>query len=164
MQIITCKREHRVDNEFERNPVLVKPQVQICNLDWPWTRSRERTIDDQTLIDLMQLVEFQADRVAMLNERNDVSLGLASWLDMTDPVDALFGYVLDALGVPPHGVEKAFTGEHANFSRTCSFSRDWFSERFFADYLLGDDDNLTIKDILDEFRREVASNLDRHFK
>lgn len=154
-----------MDDNFDPNPVLVLPQVQVCNLDLPWTKSRSRQIDDQTLIDLLQLIEFQADRVAMINERVDVSLGLASWLDMTDPVDALFGYVLDALGVPAEGVEKHFSGDHSKFSRVCRFSRGWFSERFFADYLLGDvDEELTIKDVLDDFRREVASNLDRHFK
>jgi hypothetical protein len=154
-----------VDDEFDRNPVLVLPQVQVCNLDLPWTKSRIRTIDDQTLIDLLQLIEYQADRVAMTNDRADVSLGLASWLDMTDPVDALFGYVLDALGVPAEGAEKHFTGERSSFSRVCRFSRDWFSERFFADYLLGDvDQEMTVKDVLDDFRREVSLNLDRHFK
>lgn len=61
----------------------------------PFARSIERQIDRATLVDLLGIVIYEADRSAKLED--------AGFADQASSVDCLFDYVLDALGVPPGG-------------------------------------------------------------
>ena len=63
--------------------------------DYEWAQSKPRQIDDETLIDLMRICEYQAMRATVLED-----IGIE---DYADPADALYMYVLDALGVPHRG-------------------------------------------------------------
>ena len=78
-----------------------------------FARSIERSIDRETLIDLLGIVTYEANRSTALED--------AGFSDETPSVECLFDYVLDALGVP---------------SETQSFSRSPFEEIFYNDYWL----------------------------
>ena len=78
-----------------------------------FARSIERSIDRNTLIDLMGIVIYEADRSILLDN--------AGFTDTTPAVDCLFDYVLDALGIP---------GSNA------AFSREPFNQIFYNDYWL----------------------------
>lgn len=122
-----------------------------------WATSKPRSIDDQTLIDLLALIEYQSERQQQLEE-----LGFQ---DHGGPEDGVFMMVLDALGVPPEGSERTFAGEHQRFSRTLKFSREWFEEQFFEGYLLDREDNgWTLEEVIRTLREEVATGLERHFR
>lgn len=122
-----------------------------------WATSKQRSIDDLTLIDLLALIEYQSDRMAQLE-----ALGFQ---DHGGPEDGVFMIVLDALGVPAEGSEKAFAGEHERFSRTLRFSRAWFEEQFYDGYLLSNDVNgWSLSDVISLFRQEVAENLNAHYR
>lgn len=128
--------------------------------DQPWARSLPRQIDDETLMDLLGICVYAARRSEALEDLNIEDRG--------DPYEALWSYVLDALGVPPQGHRKLLTGDVARFSRECSFDREWFDRLFFSDYLLeGDECGHELHglgDVLTIVREEVAGNLDRHYK
>jgi hypothetical protein len=79
----------------------------------PFARSMERQIDRATLVDLLGIVIYEADRSSKLED--------AGFVDQAPSVDCLFDYVLDALGVPPE----------AN-----GYSREPFNEIFYSDYWL----------------------------
>lgn len=81
--------------------------------DQQFARSIERQIDRSTLIDLLGIVIYEADRSTKLED--------AGFADQASSVDCLFDYVLDALEVP---VE------------TGTFSREPFSELFYNDFWL----------------------------
>lgn len=66
--------------------------------DYEWAQSKPGIINDETLCDLLRIIEYQAQRSAMLDDHG--------FEDKGDPIDALYEYVLDALGVPPDGEEK----------------------------------------------------------
>jgi len=78
-----------------------------------FARSLQRAIDRNTIIDLLGIVEYDAQRMAHLED--------AGFQDTMPAVECLFDYVLDALDVPPHGAE---------------FDREPFEELFYDDYLL----------------------------
>jgi hypothetical protein len=78
-----------------------------------FARNIERTIDRESLLDLLGIVIYEADRSAALEN--------AGCSDDTPAVDCLFDYVLDALSVP---------------AETNSFSRNPFAEMFYNDYWL----------------------------
>lgn len=78
-----------------------------------FARNLPRSIDRETLLDLMGIVIYEADRAAKLED--------AGYADEASSVDCLFDYVLDAIGVPPE---------------TESFSRDPFENLFYTDFWL----------------------------
>lgn len=130
-------------------------KIFIC--DYAWAQSKKRQIDDETLVDLLRICEYQSHRSTALED-----IGIQ---DNGDPTDALFTYVLDAVGVPPSGEKKLFSGEAERFSRECTFDREWFEELFYSEYLLDNGDfNHELPDILRLIRKEVESNLDRHYR
>lgn len=79
----------------------------------PFARSIERQIDRATLVDLLGIVIYEANRSAKLED--------AGFSDQAPSVDCLFDYVLDALGVPPEAD---------------GYSREPFNELFYNDYWL----------------------------
>ncbi|MEN6586989.1 MAG: hypothetical protein ABFE02_13195 [Sulfuricella sp.] len=81
--------------------------------DEQFARSIERSIDRETLIDLLAIVVYEADRSAKLED--------AGFADQASSVDCLFDYVLDALGIPPEND---------------TFSREPFEKLFYNDYWL----------------------------
>jgi len=78
-----------------------------------FARNIERSVDRETLLDLMGIVIYEADRSAKLED--------AGFSDDASSVDCLFDYVLDALGVPRESE---------------SFSRNPFEELFYTDFWL----------------------------
>jgi hypothetical protein len=128
--------------------------------DQPWARSIPRKIDDETLLDLLGICVYTARRSEILENINI--------LDQGDPTEMLWSYVLDALGVPNNGQRKLLTGDLPQFSRECSFDREWFDKLFFSDFLLGGDECghvlYGLGDVLMIVRKEVTSNLDKHYK
>lgn len=128
--------------------------------DQSWARSLPRQIDDETLLDMLGICVYAAKRSEALEDLNIEDRG--------DPSEVLWSYVLDALGVPPHGHRKLLTGEVARFSRECSFDREWFDKLFFSDYLLDGDECGHVlhglRDVLSVIRDEIGSNLDRHYR
>lgn len=81
--------------------------------DQQFARSIERQIDRSTLVDLLGIVIYEADRSAKLED--------AGFADQAPSVDCLFDYVLDALGIP---------------AENDTFSREPFSALFYNDYWL----------------------------
>jgi len=79
--------------------------------DEQFARSIARQIDRETLVDLLGIVVYEADRSAILED--------AGFADQASSVECLFDYVLDALGVPPE---------------TDKFSREAFEKLFYNDY------------------------------
>jgi hypothetical protein len=125
--------------------------------DYEWAQSKLRQIDDETIIDLLRICEYQAHRSSVLDE-----IGIQ---DSADPADALYMYVLDALGVPSTGSKKILSGEVDRFTRECTFDREWFDELFYSKYLLENESfGYTLPDILRLIREEVQGNLNRHYK
>ena len=81
--------------------------------DQQFARSIERQIDRSTLIDLLGIVLYEADRAARLED--------AGFANQAPSVDCLFDYVLDALGIP---------------AENDTFSRESFSTLFYNDHWL----------------------------
>lgn len=81
--------------------------------DEQFARSIARQIDRETLVDLLGIVEYEADRSAILED--------AGFADQASSVECLFDYVLDALGIPPEDDK---------------FSREAFENLFYNDYWL----------------------------
>lgn len=79
--------------------------------------SQSRQIDSVTLVDLLQLLEYQYQRTLALE-----AIGLE---DKGDPTDVLLDYVLDALGAPPNDY----------LCRHGEFSRNELYDIFYDDYL-----------------------------
>lgn len=126
-----------------------------------WAVSRTRIIDEQTILDLLGLLEYDAERDVRLEESGADRVGDTP---SDDPIECIYYYILDALGVPPEGTPKAAVGEHPRFSRMLRFSREWFCELFYSDYLLEKQERgLTLPLILEKIKAEIASNLDGHY-
>lgn len=118
---------------------------------------RDRVRSQYCSVDLIRIYEYQAKR---LNTLEDVG-----FQDNGDPTEALYIYVLDALGVPHVGTKRVLTGEVDRFTRECSFDREWFDELFYSKYLLENDSyGYDYQDLLRIIREEVRDNLDRHYK
>ena len=81
--------------------------------DEAFARSIERQVDRATLVDLLGIIIYEADRSAKLED--------AGFADQASSIDCLFDYVLDALGVPPEAD---------------GYSREPFNELFYNDYWL----------------------------
>ena len=79
--------------------------------DEQFARSIVRKIDRETLVDLLGIVVYEADRSAILED--------AGFADQASSVECLFDYVLDALGIPPEND---------------MFSREAFENLFYNDY------------------------------
>lgn len=79
--------------------------------DEKFARSITRQIDSETLVDLLRIVEYEADRSAILEN--------SGFADQASSVECLFDYVLDALGIPPE---------------SDTFSRETFESLFYIDY------------------------------
>jgi hypothetical protein len=125
--------------------------------DYEWSQSKPRQIDDETLIDLLRICEYEAER---LNALEDIG-----FQDNASSAEALYMYVLDALGVPPIGHKKMLSGEVDRFSRECVFDREWFDELFYQKKLLENDKyNYSHRAILEVIRNELQNNIDRHYK
>lgn len=106
--------------------------------DQLFARSRLRTIDRDSLIDLLGIVIYEGNRIALLED--------AGFADQASSVECLFDYVLDALGIPP---------------ASQNFSREPFESLFYADHCLENqfaslDDVLTA---LEALRDETTSRL-----
>lgn len=124
-----------------------------------WAQSKPRQIDDATLVDLLAICDYQAKRFAVLED-----IGIE---DHAEPSDALFMYVLDALGVPDEGHKKTFESIDPENPepKVLSFSRMWFEELFYGKYLLENDQfNYSYRDIINLIRREVAEDLNEHYE
>lgn len=78
-----------------------------------FARNIERAIDRDTLLDLLGIMIYEADRSTALEN--------AGFSDDTPAVDCLFDYVLDALGVP---------------AESEAFSREPFEHLFYNDHWL----------------------------
>ena len=132
------------------------PNSYISSYDW--ARSKRRQIDEETLIDLLKVVKYQADRQTALEE-----LGIE---DRASPEEALFDYVLDAIGVPAEGDEKHMHGDHERFSRVCKFFREWFEELFYQEFLLNNSEHgWGYIDLLRELRGGVSNEaLSSHYR
>ena len=78
--------------------------------------SKTRTMDRQTMVNLLELLEYQQARSSALEQ-----LGFE---DKGDPTDVLIDYVLDALGAPPN----EFTYRNKEYNR--SFLYDIFYEDY----------------------------------
>ncbi|WP_028863991.1 hypothetical protein [Psychromonas aquimarina] len=125
--------------------------------DYDWMQSKDRNIDDNTLCDFIEILEYQSERSRLFEE-----VGIE---DHGAHEEALYVYLLDALKVPPEGHKKQFTGEHEAFDKVCSFSRMWFDDQFYGEYLLNNDPlDRSPMDIINLFRNEVENNLKRHYK
>lgn len=81
--------------------------------DEQFARSIERKIDKETLIDLLAIVIYEADRSAKLED--------AGFADQASSVECLFDYVLDALGIP---------------AESDTFRREPFENLFYNNYWL----------------------------
>lgn len=79
--------------------------------DEKFARSIERKIDRNTLIDLLGIMEYEANRSAKLED--------AGFVDQANSVECLFDYILDALGIPPEND---------------TFIREPFESLFYNDY------------------------------
>ena len=126
--------------------------------DYDWANSKVRSIDDATLVDLLKIVQYQAGRMSALE-----GIGIS---DNAGAEDALFMYVLDALGVPPEGAEKQFKGDHNRFERVCKFSREWFEELFYQEFLLNNNAHgWSAEDVIKMFKEEASSGeLREHYR
>lgn len=124
----------------------------VDSLDF--AQSKDRQIDDNTLIDLLAIIEYQASRSEVLE-----GIGFT---DNESPDDALLTFVLDALNVPREGAKKVFE-ENVYDIEEKVFTRSWFEEKFYADYLLGSDVQQTLKDVIEMFRKEVKHELNSHY-
>lgn len=100
-------------------------------------RSLPRSIDRQTMIDLLSLIAYQSRRTFQLEQ-----LGIE---DKGDPNDVLLDYVLDALGAPPN--------EFKNFGR--EFDRNELYDLFYTDYILKNK-YLTVEACLDELEQAAV--------
>lgn len=124
---------------------------------YDWAQSKPRQIDDETLVDLLRICEYQAKRATILED-----IGIE---DNADPAEALYMYVLDALGVPQTGHKKKMVGEIERFTRECSFSRNWFDELFYSKFLLENErHDITYQDLLKLIRSELNCNIEQHYK
>ena len=78
-----------------------------------FARSIKRQIDTETLLDLLGIVVYEANRGVALED--------AGFSDDTPSVDCLFGYVLDAMDVP---------------CESDAFTREPFEQMFYNDFWL----------------------------
>jgi len=106
--------------------------------DQQFARSVERQIDRETLIDLMGIVIYEADRSTKLED--------AGFSDQSPSIDCLFDYVLDALGVLPEND---------------TFSREPFGKLFYNDYWLEHkfESLEQVLSALEELRNSMAARL-----
>lgn len=110
------------------------------NKDWlrgqSFARNIKRSMDRETLLDLMGIIIYEADRSAKLED--------AGFSDDASSVDCLFDYVLDALGIPPESE---------------SFSRAPFEHLFYNDFWLdkGYGSAADTLDALEALRDEMQS-------
>lgn len=81
--------------------------------DEKFARNIPRQIDDETIIDLLAIIEFETDKHILLEDAGYHVKGSA--------YECLFDYILDALKVP---------------AETDTFSREAFEIIFYSDYLL----------------------------
>jgi hypothetical protein len=125
------------------------PKAELDLDSEPWVVSRRRTIDKQTMIDIMLFVEFQARRTEMLER--------AGFTDDFCSSDKMFDYVLDAIGAPANGEQLIQNGV------TRYFSREWFYQLFYSDYILQKGENgLSVAEVLKQIVQELASDLSAH--
>lgn len=81
--------------------------------DQPFARSIPRTMDRDTMLDILGILEYEAKRSNALEE-----IGIN---DTASSVDCLFDFLMDAMGVPPE---------------TSAFKRHDLEKLFYSDYLL----------------------------
>lgn len=123
----------------------------------PWNVSRARTIDDDTLSDMLGMIHYEADRASVLDQ--------VGFNDFGSSTTVLLDFVLDAIGVPQDGDEKHLEGENARFSRTCRFSRTKFYELVFGDFAVENEgnENPPTRELLNLLKNEVANNLRSYY-
>lgn len=104
--------------------------------DQRFARSIARQIDRATLVDMLGIVIYEADRSAKLED--------AGFADQASSIDCLFDYVLDALGIP---------------AENDTFSREPFSALFYNDCWLEHrfESLETVLTALEELRDSIAA-------
>ncbi|MCP3671807.1 MAG: hypothetical protein GY814_15515 [Gammaproteobacteria bacterium] len=85
--------------------------------EYAFARSLPRTLDDETIIDLLSLIEVAVERSAQLED--------AGFEDKLGLTDALYQYILDALGFPLEGQR---FGDQI-------FERLYLEEMFYLEYM-----------------------------
>lgn len=107
-----------------------------------FSRSIPRTVDRETLVDLLSIIIYNAERDVILDE-----LGIQ---DNGNPVDLLFEYVLDAIGTPPEGY----------IYESQAFTRLPLHELFYGTYLI-EEAWKTVPEILDALIQEATDLADQ---
>lgn len=122
-----------------------------------WNTSRDRSIDDATLVDLLGIVLYDADRATILEE--------IGFDDFGSPGSVLLDYVLDAIGAPREGEEKFLVGETERFSRQCFFRRERFYELVYGEFAVTHEgnDSPPAAELLEQLREEVRDNLRSYY-
>lgn len=92
--------------------------------DEPFARSIKRNIDRETLVDLLGIVVYEANRLSQLED--------AGFQDQANSTECLFDYVLDALQIP---------------SACETYSREPFEDLFYDDFFL-EHKFLSLNDVL----------------
>ncbi len=130
------------------------PSLYIQNEDW--CQSKKRHIDDETLCDFLRILEYEAERMRLLQ--------VAGIEDAGSPVEALYVYLLDALGVPEEGHIKLFPEGEDGKLIEYRFIRDWFDELIFSDFLLNNDKHQwDYIDVIEMIRKEVKEDLNNNY-
>lgn len=124
----------------------------------PWNVSRVRSIDDDTLSDMLGMIHYEADRASVLDQ--------AGFDDFGSSTTVLLNFVLDAIGAPKEGDEKHWEGENGRFSRACRFSRVKFYELVFGDFAVENEgnENPPTRALLNRLKTEVANNMRSYYE
>lgn len=139
----------KIDNEIESSTNSnSKAKYWIEKLEWAINHQTE--IDEATITDILSFIEHEANREALLEDA-----GITGNQPVTE---VIFDLVLDVLGIPAHEDPRASSGHKRGFSR------EWFYEFFYSDYLLEkQENNLTIQKVVQTMKRECADNLSVHY-
>ncbi len=107
-----------------------------CLENETFSQSAKRAIDRATLVNMLEMVQYETVRTEALE-----ALGIC---DDGNPIDILFDYVLDALGVPPN--DELVGG--------IPFQRLDLETIFYSEYLL-DGQWESLSDVLDALTIEA---------
>jgi hypothetical protein len=121
--------------------------------DRKWNVSRKRSVDDATLIDILGIIIYEADRANFLDQ-----VGIE---DHGSSMHVLLDYVLDAIDVPQSDQVKILEGETPAFTKECTFSRERFYELVYGDFAGEHEgsDNPPTENLLKLLREELSKGL-----